>query len=106
VNLSITLEQPDKKLALFGSADRYLRMIRDTFGVQLVNRDDEIKVSGEKDQVARAVAVLEQQPVLLLTPTAYRLDVCSTIRLLRRWWRLMEASFTGLTADTTMRKDT
>jgi phosphate starvation-inducible PhoH-like protein len=60
VNLSITLEQPEKKLALFGSADRYLRMIRDTFGVQLVNRDDEIKISGERDQVSKAVAVLEQ----------------------------------------------
>jgi phosphate starvation-inducible PhoH-like protein len=59
VNLSITLEQPDKKLALFGSADRYLRMIRDTFGVQLVSRDDEIKIAGEKDQVTKAAAVLD-----------------------------------------------
>ena len=60
MNLSITLEQPEKKLALFGSADRYLRMIRDTFGVQLVNRDDELKISGEKEQVSKAVLVLEQ----------------------------------------------
>ena len=60
VNLSITVEQPDKKLALFGSADRYLRMIRDTFGVQLVSRDDEIKISGEGEQVSKAAAVLEQ----------------------------------------------
>src|SRR6185503_1390604 len=58
VNLSITLEQPDKKLALFGSADRYLRMIRDTFGVQLVSRDDELRISGERDQVSKAAAVL------------------------------------------------
>src|SRR5688500_11166123 len=28
VNLNIILEQPDKKLALFGSADRHLRMLR------------------------------------------------------------------------------
>ncbi|HZM26039.1 MAG TPA: hypothetical protein VFB89_01665, partial [Gemmatimonadales bacterium] len=60
MNLSITVEQPDKKLALFGSADRYLRMIRDTFGVQLVSRDDEIKISGDGEQVSRAAAVLEQ----------------------------------------------
>jgi phosphate starvation-inducible PhoH-like protein len=60
VNLSITLEQPDKKLALFGSADRYLRMIRDTFGVQLVNREDELKITGERDQVSKAAAVLDQ----------------------------------------------
>src|SRR5947208_7300870 len=60
VNLSITLEQPEKKLALFGSADRYLRMIRDTFGVQLVSRDDELRISGEKEQVSKAAAVLDQ----------------------------------------------
>src|SRR5438270_13204474 len=60
VNLNITLEQPDKKLALFGSADRYLRMIRDTFGVQVINRDDELKLAGEPDQVSKAAAVLEQ----------------------------------------------
>src|SRR5438105_7119883 len=60
MTLSIALEQPDKKLALFGSADRYLRMIRDTFGVQLVNRDDELKISGERDQVSKAAGVLDQ----------------------------------------------
>src|SRR5262249_40986421 len=53
-------EQPGKKLALFGSSDRYLRMIRDTFGVQLVSRDDELRLSGEKDQVSKAAAVLDQ----------------------------------------------
>ncbi|MBV8782432.1 MAG: PhoH family protein [Phycisphaerae bacterium] len=60
VNLSITVEQPDKKVALFGSADRYLRQIRDTFGVQLISRDDEIRISGESDSVSKAAAVIEQ----------------------------------------------
>lgn len=59
MNLSITLEQPDKKLALFGTADRHLRLIRDTFGVQVTSRDDEIRVSGEREQVGKAAAVLE-----------------------------------------------
>jgi phosphate starvation-inducible protein PhoH and related proteins len=60
VNLNITLEQPGKKLALFGSSDRYLRMIRDTFGVQVVSREDELRLSGEKEQVSKAAAVLDQ----------------------------------------------
>ncbi len=60
MNLNITLEQPDKKLALFGSADRYLRMVRDTFGVTVTSRDDEVRLSGDKEQVAKAAAVLEQ----------------------------------------------
>ncbi len=59
MNLNIALEQPQKKLALFGTADRYLRMIRDTFGVQLVSRDDELRLSGERDQVSKAAAVLD-----------------------------------------------
>jgi phosphate starvation-inducible PhoH-like protein len=60
VDLNITLEQPDKKLALFGTSDRYLRMIRDTFGVRLTSRDDEVRISGDKEQVGKAAAVLEQ----------------------------------------------
>ncbi|MDB5300814.1 MAG: PhoH-like protein [Phycisphaerales bacterium] len=60
VNLSITLEQPDKKLALFGSADRYLRMVRETFGVQVVSREDELRLSGDAEQVSKAAAVFEQ----------------------------------------------
>ncbi len=60
MNLNITLEQPDKKLALFGSADRYLRLIRDTFGVTLVNREDELRIGGEREQVSKAAAVLDQ----------------------------------------------
>ena len=59
MNLNIGLEQPDKKLALFGTADRYLRMIREAFGVQLVSRDDELRISGERDQVSKAAAVLD-----------------------------------------------
>jgi len=60
VNLSINLEQPDKKLALFGSADRNLRLLREALGVQIVCRNDEIRLSGEPDQVNKAVLVLEQ----------------------------------------------
>ena len=59
MNLNIALEQPDKKLALFGSADRYLRLIRETLGVNIVARDDQLRVSGEKEPVSRAAAVLD-----------------------------------------------
>lgn len=65
MNLSITLENPGKKLALFGSADRHLRLIRDTFGVQLVNRDDELRVSGDNEQVAKAARVLDRLQKML-----------------------------------------
>src|SRR5688500_440276 len=60
VDLNIALEQPDKKLALFGSADRHLRMIRDAFGIQLVSREDELRLAGDKEQVGKAALVLDQ----------------------------------------------
>ena len=44
MNLSILLEQPSKKLALFGSADKHLRMIRESLGVTVMNRDDDAPV--------------------------------------------------------------
>jgi phosphate starvation-inducible PhoH-like protein len=60
MNLSILVEQPGKKLALFGASDKHLRMLRETLGVNVVSRDDEIRVSGEPEQVAKAAAVLDQ----------------------------------------------
>ena len=60
MNLSISLEQPQKKLALFGSADRHLKMLREAFGVNLTSRDDELHLSGEREAVAKAAAVLDQ----------------------------------------------
>ena len=59
VNLSITLEQPSKKLALFGSADRHLRLLREAFGVQVVSREDELRLSGETENVGKAARVLD-----------------------------------------------
>ncbi|MFT3786738.1 MAG: PhoH family protein [Tepidisphaeraceae bacterium] len=60
VNLTIALEQPEKRLALFGAADRYLRLLRESFGVQITSRNDEVRLTGEGEQVNRAAAVLNQ----------------------------------------------
>ena len=65
MTLSITLEQPDKRLALFGSADRYLRMIRDTFGVQIVNRANGVPLLSGGTSNSPALAVYD--------PTGYRI---------------------------------
>jgi phosphate starvation-inducible protein PhoH and related proteins len=60
VTLTIPIEQPDKRLALFGAADRNLRQIRELFNVQIAGRNDELRLSGETDAVGKAVAVLNQ----------------------------------------------
>ncbi len=65
MTLTIPLEQPEKRLALFGAADRYLRQIRENFGVQLVSRDDELRLSGDNHSVGRAAAVLNQMQLKL-----------------------------------------
>jgi phosphate starvation-inducible PhoH-like protein len=59
VNLSIAVEQPEKKVALFGPSDRHLRLIRDALGVQVYSRDDEIRLSGERQRVSMAAAVVD-----------------------------------------------
>ncbi len=60
MELSITLEQPDRARSLFGPADRHLRMIREAMGVQVFARGDQVKLTGSAKNVSRAAAVLEQ----------------------------------------------
>ncbi|GIW76524.1 MAG: phosphate starvation protein PhoH [Phycisphaerae bacterium] len=60
MNLSISIENPDKRTALLGIADRNLRLLRETFSVQISVRDDEIRLGGTNDQVEKAAAVLDR----------------------------------------------
>lgn len=60
MNLSISIENPDKRTALLGIADRNLRLLRETFSVQVIVRDDEIRLGGTSDQVEKAAAVLDR----------------------------------------------
>ena len=60
MNLSIPLEQPAKSLALFGAADRNLRLVREATGAGVTARDGQLRVSGEPEAVGRAARVIEQ----------------------------------------------
>ena len=59
MNLTLSLEQPAKRVALFGAADRNLRLIREALDVGVTARNDEIRLQGEPDHVAAAAAVFE-----------------------------------------------
>lgn len=59
VNVNISLENPNKRVALFGPADRHLKMLREAFGVTTVARDGDLKLSGPADQVDMAAVVLD-----------------------------------------------
>jgi phosphate starvation-inducible PhoH-like protein len=60
VELSITLENPNKAAALFGAGDRHLKMIREALGVQVFARGGQVKLTGAAKSVSRAAAALEQ----------------------------------------------
>lgn len=60
--MELTLEIPEghSRLALFGAADRNLRLIRDLLGVQVFARDGRVRLAGPRAQVTRAAEVIER----------------------------------------------
>ena len=67
VNVSVTIENPSKRPALFGATDRNLRQLREMFGVGVVPRGDEIRLSGPPEAVDRAAEVIERWQKTLRT---------------------------------------
>ena len=60
MELSITLEQPQKAGELFGPADKHRRMIRESMGVQIFAREGQVRLTGGAQNVSRAAGVLQQ----------------------------------------------
>ena len=60
MELTVTLEDPQKLQALFGPADRNLKMIREALGVQLFARGSQIKLTGASANVSKAAVVLQE----------------------------------------------
>ncbi len=59
MELTITLEYPERRHILFGPADRHLKMIREALGVQIFARDEQVKIIGASRGVTKAAAVME-----------------------------------------------
>jgi phosphate starvation-inducible PhoH-like protein len=57
---TITLDNRDEAVLLFGSRDQNLRLIRDALSVRLVARGDTIHVQGNEEQVDQAGRVFQQ----------------------------------------------
>jgi len=62
---SIFIRSPDEAMALFGSRDRWLKILRQRLGAQIIARDQQIKISGSKDEVRVAEAVMRDLLTLL-----------------------------------------
>lgn len=70
---TLTLENDTEASILYGSHDRYLRLVRDAFQVQLVARQGVLKLEGEKDRVNTSREVLNR--LLEIVRTTGRLDL-------------------------------
>lgn len=57
---TISFSSPEQLPALFGSQDRYLRLVRDSLGVEVTFRGDELRLRGTDEQVNRALAIFDE----------------------------------------------
>jgi len=77
---SIAFENPDHLRELCGTHDRFLNRIRDSVGVRVVQRGDELRLIGSDDQIRRGMDVfLELKSLLERRGYVGELDVISVI---------------------------
>lgn len=69
MEITIPIEDPSRLPALYGTADRNLRLIRAAFNVRISARDGTVYLAGSEDDVRRAGEVIESlQRTLRSTP--------------------------------------
>ncbi len=61
----INIDRMEHAIALFGSFDENIRLIEQEYQVKVIGRGEEIKVSGEPEQVSRAVRAVQSMLSLL-----------------------------------------
>jgi phosphate starvation-inducible PhoH-like protein len=66
-SITLTLDDRDEAVMLFGSRDQNLRLIRDALGVRLVARGDLVHIEGNEQQVDQADRVFQQLRAMLKT---------------------------------------
>lgn len=57
--ISLNVQRMEQIINVFGSLDENIRIIEQEFGVSIVNRDTELKISGPEEQAADAAKTLE-----------------------------------------------
>ncbi len=58
--LTLTLDDRDEAVLLFGNRDQHLRLIRDALEVRLIARGNSIQIEGDEERVAEAERVFHQ----------------------------------------------
>jgi phosphate starvation-inducible PhoH-like protein len=59
-SITLTLDNRDEAVALFGSRDQHLRLLREALGVRIVARGDVVHIDGNEQQVDQADRVFQQ----------------------------------------------
>ncbi len=62
---TIGIERIENIIALFGSFDENIKMVENEFSVRITNRDSQIKISGEEENVIKAERTIEGLIALL-----------------------------------------
>jgi len=84
LDITVSIEDPSRRMALFGAADRNLRLIRAAFDVRISARENGIHISGAADSVQLAGHVIgELQRTLRHRPDLDEAQVEEIIRLAR-----------------------
>lgn len=60
VERTIEFDKIEHAISLFGNFDENVRIIEDGLNVKLISRDDEIKLSGNKENIEKASVVIER----------------------------------------------
>jgi phosphate starvation-inducible PhoH-like protein len=60
LEVTIQLDSTDKQLELFGPADSYLRLLRQSLDVQITARQSRLMITGSDDNVKKAVAIIDK----------------------------------------------
>ncbi|MBI2807326.1 MAG: PhoH family protein [Planctomycetes bacterium] len=59
-SITLTLNDRDEAVLLFGQRDQYLRLIRDALGVRIIARGDTVQIDGDQPSVDQAERVFAQ----------------------------------------------
>jgi phosphate starvation-inducible PhoH-like protein len=66
LEVKIQLDSTDKQLELFGPADSYLRLLRDSLGVHITARQGNLFITGKEKDIDKTVEVIDKMQKRLL----------------------------------------
>jgi len=59
LELTIPIEDPSRRAALYGTSDRNLRLIRAAFDVRIIARDNAVRIEGQTEAVQKAASAFD-----------------------------------------------